>query len=245
MGDAEEAAAAGDEAQGGEVGGIGRNQLVSGELKQEETIVGQVGVEGVDDPVTVGGCVDEAGFFASVNVALGVGVAGDVEPMASPAFAVPGGVEKAVNESAGRTGAVLGGFGDEAVNVGGFGGKAGEIKAEASDEGARVGRRGGVDSGGFEPGEDEAVDGILCRSGAAGVGDRDGTHGLEGPMFAGVVGRPYCGMDCGVVGVEGQHDREGPHDGGDACKELGQDSGDHFRQSTRSGSDASWVKAGC
>ena len=244
VGDAEEAAAAGDEPQGGEVGGIGRNQLVSGELKQEESVVGQVGVEGVDDPVTVGGCVDEAGFFASVDVALGVGVAGDVEPMASPAFAVPGGVEQAVDESVGRTGAVAGGVGDEAVNVGGFGGKAGEIKAEASDEGARVGRRGGVDSGGFEPVEDEAVDGILCRSGAASVGDRDGTHGLKGPMVAGVVGRPDGSVDCGVVGAEGQHDREGPHDGGDACKELGQDSGDHFRQSTRSGSDASWVKAG-
>ena len=96
--------------------------------------------------------MDEAGFFASVDVALGVGVAGDVEPMASPAFAVPGGVEQAVNESAGCTGAVTGGFGDEAVDLGGFGGKAGEIEAEASDEGVWVGRRGGVDSGGFEPG---------------------------------------------------------------------------------------------
>ena len=152
MGDAEEAAAAGDEAEGGEVGGVGRNQLVSGELKQEESVVGQVGVEGMDDPVAVGGCVDEAGFFASVDVALGVGVAGDVEPVSSPAFAVPGGVEQAVDESAGRTGTVVGGVGDEAVDVGGFGGKASEIEAEAADEGARVGRRGGLDCGGFEPG---------------------------------------------------------------------------------------------
>jgi hypothetical protein len=63
-------------------------------------------------------------------------------------------------------------------------------------------------------------------------------------MFAGVVRWPDCGVDSGAVGAEGQHDCEGPHDGGDACKELGQDSGDHFRYSTRSGSDASWFKAG-
>ena len=152
VGDAEEAPAAGDESQGGEVGGIGGNQLIGRQLQHQKSVVGQVGIEGMDDPVAVGGCVNEAGFFASVDVALGVGVAGDVEPMASPAFAVPGGVEQAVNESAGRAGAVAGGVGDEAVDVVGFGGKAGEVEAEASDEGAWVGRRGGVDSGGFEPG---------------------------------------------------------------------------------------------
>ena len=152
VGHAEEAAAAGDEAEGGEVGGIGGDQLIGRQLQHQESVVGQVGVEGVDDPVAVGGCVDEASFFASVDVALGVGVAGDVEPVSSPAFAVPGGVEQAVDESAGRASAVLGGVGDEAIDVGGFGGKACEIEAEAADEGARVGRRGGVDSGGFEPG---------------------------------------------------------------------------------------------
>ena len=63
-------------------------------------------------------------------------------------------------------------------------------------------------------------------------------------MVAGVVRWSDCGVDSGAVGAEGQHDCEGPHDGGDACKELGQNSGDHFRKATRSGSDASWVKAG-
>ena len=63
-------------------------------------------------------------------------------------------------------------------------------------------------------------------------------------MFAGVVRWPDGSVDSGAVGAEGQHDCEGPHDGGDACKELGQDSGDHSRHSTRSGSDASWFKVG-
>ena len=51
------------------------------------------------------------------------------------------------------------------------------------------------------------------------------------------------GPDGGLEGAARQSHGEGPRDGGDACKEPGHDSGDHCRRATRSGSDASWVKA--
>ena len=61
-------------------------ELVGRELELEEAVVGQVAVEGGDDPVAVGVGVGVAALLLE-DVALGVGVACDVEPVASPAFA--------------------------------------------------------------------------------------------------------------------------------------------------------------
>ena len=54
-----------------------------------ELIVRHVIVEGFDDPVAVGVGVGVAAFFGE-DVAFGVGVAGDIEPVSAPAFAVMG-----------------------------------------------------------------------------------------------------------------------------------------------------------
>ena len=59
---------------------------VSGELFGRKAIEGHVGVDGIDDPVTVfpyrTGSIDRE--------TIGVGVAGQVEPVPSPAFPVAG-----------------------------------------------------------------------------------------------------------------------------------------------------------
>ena len=71
-------------------------ELVAGDLEEEEAVVGEVLVEGTDDPAAVGGGVGEAAFFAAVDVAFGVGVAGEIEPVAAPAFAEGWAGEEAV-----------------------------------------------------------------------------------------------------------------------------------------------------
>ncbi len=199
VGDSQETPAAREESHGGEVGGIGLNELVGGDLEEEEAIVGHVLVEGLDDPVAVGGGMDEEAFLAGVHVALGVGVAGDVEPVATPSFAVVGTVEESLDQAGdgGGIGAVGGrsgglGFGGEFLDFLIRGGQACECFGEATDQGARVGGRSGFGAFRFEFGEDEAVDLVPGPAGVADGGRLDGLEGLIGPMKVG-VGRRFEG----------------------------------------------------
>ena len=132
----------------------------------DELAVGFVGVEGVDDPVAPAEHV--AG--AVVLIAVGVGVAGGVEPAGGHAFAVAGGFEETVDgcfEGAG--GLVV----EEGVEFGGGGGEAGQVEGCAAEEELA----GGCGLGGevlatqvfaIQAGEDEIVDwvdrpGFGCR----------------------------------------------------------------------------------
>ena len=72
------------EASGDVVVGRGAGEEVAGELLDAELIVGQIGVERLHDPVAVGPDRARAVFLEAV----GVGVAGEVEPAARPAFAI-------------------------------------------------------------------------------------------------------------------------------------------------------------
>jgi hypothetical protein len=81
-------------------GGVG--QEVAGELFDDELIVGQIAIEGVDDPVAV--LPDLARGID--RVAVGVGVAGEVEPRSRPAFAVVRGGEQALDEALVGIGAI-------------------------------------------------------------------------------------------------------------------------------------------
>ncbi len=76
------------EAGGDELVGGGVVKHVSGELLDGELVEGLVGVEGADDVVAVGPDGAVAVFF----VAIGVSVAGEVEPAAGPSFAVARGL---------------------------------------------------------------------------------------------------------------------------------------------------------
>ena len=86
----------GEESQGGEFFAREVHE-VGGNLTMDELIVGKVVIESVDDPVAVGVGVGVFLVFG-VGGALGVSVAGDIEPVAGPAFAesLPG--EEVVGE---------------------------------------------------------------------------------------------------------------------------------------------------
>ena len=74
--------------------GVGIGQQVAGELLDDEPVERLVGVEGVDDPVAVG-----PGLAIVVEVqAVGVAVAGGVEPEPRHVLAVAGRVEQAVDD---------------------------------------------------------------------------------------------------------------------------------------------------
>ena len=99
VGDAvEEAAAEGQEAEGGEVAIILRvlGDLVGRDLEPQELVVRQILVERIHHPVAVGVGVRVATFLLE-DIAFRVGVARDVEPVAGPAFAEGGRGEQAVD----------------------------------------------------------------------------------------------------------------------------------------------------
>ena len=82
------------EARGDEVVGRGARQEVAGELLDAELVVGEVSVQGLHDPVTVGPDGARTVFLEAV----GVGVAGEVEPATGPAFAVAWRSEQPIDE---------------------------------------------------------------------------------------------------------------------------------------------------
>ena len=86
--DAEEASAQGQKAHRRLGAEILWSRLIRGELQQEKTVVRQIVVEGLDHPIAVCGRVHPDAMFAGVDVALRVGVAGEVEPAAGLSFTV-------------------------------------------------------------------------------------------------------------------------------------------------------------
>ena len=63
-------------------------------MKFDEAVIGQIGLEGFDEPIAVGARKDKGPFFAPVDVAFGIRVASDVHPEASPFFRVLGLAQK-------------------------------------------------------------------------------------------------------------------------------------------------------
>ena len=163
----------------------GAGQQIAGELLDRELVEGHVLVEGFDDPIAIG-----PDFAEVVEVdAVGVGVAGDVEPVAAAVLAPLLGVHEAIDE-------VFIGLGvfvvDEGFDEGGIGRQAGEVEAEAAGEGAAVGFGGGREAGGFELGQDEGVDGLFAPGGVFHFGRRGPRRRDEGPvgLILGAFGDP-------------------------------------------------------
>ena len=186
-------------------------EAVGGELFDDELVVRFVAVEGVDDVVAVGPGVGVAEVFAAFGVALGVGVAGNIEPVTAPAFAVGGGGEEAVDEGG------VGGIGIfkrirfEGGDLGRGGREAGEVEGEAADQRAAVGSGVGGEAVVREFGEDEVIDGGFDPrrvGGSGGGGDCGLADGLERPVFfadAAVAGGGGTGLgrggDAGIGGA--------------------------------------------
>jgi hypothetical protein len=141
---------------------------VGGDLTVEELVVGKGRVEGADDPIAVGVSVGVVLAFWICS-SLGVGVAGDIEPMAAPAFAKGGTSEEILGEVEEPVGA---GVGYPLCALVGRGKEAGEDVKRTADEDFTGGLGGGREVGLLEVFVNEFVDG-------AGVGRGH----FEGPVF--------------------------------------------------------------
>src|SRR5205814_141208 len=80
--------AGGDDGVGVDFGGRFSGQEVAGDLLFDKFVVGQVVVEGADDPVAITPRFGDVAVAADAARVLGIGVAHDVEPVAAPVFAV-------------------------------------------------------------------------------------------------------------------------------------------------------------
>jgi len=104
-------------------------ELIAGDLGFDEGVVGEVFVEGFDDPVAVTEGVGIGEF--SVGVETVICVAGDIEPVAGPAFAVVWGGEEFVD----NFGEGIGGFVFfECFDLIEGGREASEVEVGAADE---------------------------------------------------------------------------------------------------------------
>ena len=133
------------------VGGLGEE--VTGDLVDGELVEGLVAVEGADDPVAVG---PHLAVVVEME-AVGIGVAGGIEPEPGAVFAPGGRVHEAADVV---VVGFLGFVADEGLDFLGLGGEAGQVEGDAACEGSAVGFRGGFEAHGFELRGDEGVDGI-------------------------------------------------------------------------------------
>ena len=126
----------GQEASGDHCVGIVGRQDVAGDLLAEKLVVGLVGVERLDHIVAI-----PPGIGAELITleAVGVGVVGDVEPVAGPAFAVVGRSEQAIDELFIGIGRFVG---DKRGHFLGRGRQAEEVERQPADERAAIGLRG-------------------------------------------------------------------------------------------------------
>ena len=161
------------------LGEVFGGEKIAGELFDDEFVEGFVFVEGSDDVIAVA----PGGRMGDVFVhAVGVGVAGDVEPVASPAFAVAGGFEEFVDEA--RPGFIPG-VGEEGVDLLGGGREAVEIEVGAPDEGEFFGGLGGEVAALLDSGQDEVIEVFACPAGVFDRGEGGVFHGTIGPVVLG------------------------------------------------------------
>ena len=111
----------------------GLGQQVAGDLLDGEPVVGQVAVEGVDDPVAIAPDVGPEGVGAESGR---VGVAGQVEPDPRPPLAVAGVGEEPID---GLLVSVRGGIVGEGLDLARRGGEPAQVEADAPQEREAVG----------------------------------------------------------------------------------------------------------
>jgi len=137
---------------GGDVLLLGRpGQQVPGDLLHREAVEGQVPVEGPDDPVAVG---PHLAVIVEVQ-AVGVGVAGRVEPVARAVLTPLRGVHEAIDPALVGVGARIA---HELLDPFGTGRQAGEVEGGAPREGAAIGLRVGLETLGLEARQNERIE---------------------------------------------------------------------------------------
>ena len=175
----------GQEPHGGQGLAIGLGgHLVSSQLLDNEPVIGQIAVEGVDHPVAVGVAVGVATLLLE-DVALAVGITGYIQPMPSPALTVGLRGEQSIHHPrVSLLGAVL----EEGFHFFRRRRQAGQIVGRAAEKRAAIGLRSGRQALGLQGSEDEPVH-AAARPGR--LADRRlGRHarGLERPVAGGRIG---------------------------------------------------------
>ena len=175
------------------------DQLVSGDLLHQKTVVGLVGVEGPDHVVPV-----PPGMFPARSVgidlpALVVGIAGHVQPVPPPALPVAGRLQQAVDEvPVGPWVPVL----QESSDLGGRRRQTRQVQGGSPDQGQAIGFGRQRQLPGFQLSQYEGVDGIghlLARLHRRGL-DLPGR--LEGPEPAVPVTHQGIGLGAGHIGLD-------------------------------------------
>ena len=157
--------AGGDKGPGpGFVGGWVGRQFIAGELLGEESVVGHVGVEGIDAPIAV--APDLRPQFVALE-AIGIGVANGIEPGDGKMLAIGGAGKEPVDKPLDR---VVGLVGDEGLHLVGGRREPRDIERHPAHERAPVGAGVGPDSRRGEPVVEEGVDDR--RGGGALIADR-------------------------------------------------------------------------
>ena len=131
--------------------GVG-SELVPGQLLADEAVVGQVGVEGLDDVIAVGPGVGTRQIGLE---AVGLREAGDVEPVPRPFLAETGRGQQAVDH---RVVSSIRGVGDKGGDFLRRWRQSDDVEVGASDERAGVCGLGETEALGFECRVDEVVD---------------------------------------------------------------------------------------
>src|SRR5262249_40468333 len=129
----------------------GVREQVAGELFDGEPIERHILLERVDNPLAPAGHVSSAVDV----VAVGIGVAGGVEPVESHALTVSRRGKQRVDESLVRVRPIVG---EEAVDRVESGWKPCQVERHASKERRLVGLGGGNETFGLESREDESID---------------------------------------------------------------------------------------
>ena len=162
-------------ARGDELVERGIGQQVAGKLLDDELVERLVGVERLDHPVAIG---PDLAIVVQVQ-AMGVAVAGGVEPEPGHVLAVARRVEQPVHE---LLISLVRAIGQEGIDLLGRRGQAGQVEEDAADQGRRVGLGRGVQPLGLEPGQDETVDRIPRPAGILDGGQVGLARRLEGPV---------------------------------------------------------------
>src|SRR5690606_27210337 len=129
-------------------------ELVGGELLDDESVERKILVERADDVIAIR-VGERILALRREDVAAGVRVARDIEPMARPSVAVARRGEKALDDALPSIGTIVR---EELLDLARCRRKPGEIEGRAADERASICLRGGLESAALERAQHELVD---------------------------------------------------------------------------------------
>ena len=159
--------------------GIVGLEQIAGELLAEKLGVGEVAIEGVDDPVAVAPRLAKVALWRELDEIASVGVADEVEPVPPPALAVARRGEQAIDDGVEGVGGIIG------EKRGGLlrgRREPDEIERRPAEERPLVGGGGRLEACRFDSSEDEAVDRSPRPSLECHLRRRAVAHGLKGPV---------------------------------------------------------------